>query len=944
MRIEDVIVEVADKSLAMQGQIVDAELNIEAIIAHNDTGQWTLKLPVESAAIPALSKPGSRLIITTDTGQYLSGPRKIDETEQGSDDPAGTVTFTGTTDNVLLKQRLAYPQPANPNVATQTDADWKMTGTVEAVMHALVSANLGPSAPASRRDERLVMGTNLGRGPVISVVARFEPLHDVLAKVAAANAFTFGIAQRGDVLVFETAPMVDRSDVIRLSVANDSLTSSKVALSAPGVTHVIVGGEGAANLRSFSEMTTPESLQGESLWGERIERYVDAGTGTPEEIKQPALDVLKSESNTGISTQSVPAEDSTMGFGVDYFVGDQVAVEVDGQEPVSVVSGAILKADAEGVRLQITLGDPHGFDPLRRAVSTALAVVGKVNRIALKEIPFRQIDVLELHKTTTDAALTQYGDDLVVANAAIAVAQENSQLARDEAAQGIITASNDATAKADTAETNAITQALIDAQNEVAGIYPITETDIANGAISTPKLAANSITVEKMVIASFDNLANDPTFKTPLGTYWESKAGVVISPTAARDGGPALVITSAIGSTLSSNNLPVYAVTKVEPGASYRVSASVYTNVAVGVGVLQIGLGWKDTAGATGIVVPASNAVATVASTWTTISGIWTAPANVVSISSYSRVFNPAVAVVTRFDFVSITRAANASLIVDGTITAKIVAGDRIRVGNPAAEHIDFYSAGLIGYAPDGITPKTTIATSTGKITAVGGDFVDMLVRGTSTVQGILSMDGTGLMRSGPNAGGTSGDRKGWGLSRSTFAFWDAAGVAKTTINGVTGAITAADVHLTGTLTADKVITDDALVSPTRPGSTYGWSTNFVVTPSYVTKLVKTITVPAGFTIAHTQVNARIFATNDTAGVDHLYSKARIGAAGGNGVPVRAAAGESALSPCGLATVQEGLVPGATFNISIDAATTFGNWGPSTGNTVELWASILWYR
>ena len=412
MRIEDVIVEPADKSLVRQGQIAASKLNLEAIAAHNDTGSWKLILPIESVAIPVLSKPGSRLIITTDSGQFLSGPCKIDETVQGSDDPAGTVTFTGTTDNVLLKQRLAYPQPANPNVATQTDADWKMTGTVEAVMHALVSANLGPDAPSPRRDERLVMGTNLGRGPVISVVARFEPLHDVLAKLAAANAFTFGIAQRGDVLVFETAPMVDRSAEVRLSVEGGSLSSSKVALSAPGVTHVIVGGEGAAKTRTFSEMTTPESLQGESQWGERIERYVDAGTGTPDEIKQPALDVLSAESNTGVSTQSVPSEDSDMGFGIDYFVGDQVAVEVDGQEPTAVVSGAILKADADGVRLQITLGDPLGFDPVARAVSTALAAVGKVNRVALNEIPFAQVAVFEGWRAPDTEQID--GDDALV--------------------------------------------------------------------------------------------------------------------------------------------------------------------------------------------------------------------------------------------------------------------------------------------------------------------------------------------------------------------------------------------------------------------------------------------------------------------------------------------------------------------------------------------------
>ena len=394
MRVEDVTVEVGDQSLVSQGQIVGTELNLEATIAHNDTGLWKLTLPRESAAIPHLSKPGSRVVITTSTGQFLSGPTREDSSETSAEDPGGTVTFTGTTDNVLLKYRVVYPLPSN-NVANQTDADWKMTGPVESVMHALVSANVGPTAQTARRDERLVMGPNLARGPVISVAARFEPLHDVLSKIAAANAFTFQIAQRGDVLVFETAPMVDRSAEVRLSVAGGSLTSSKVALSAPGVTHVIVGGEGAANLRTFSEMTTADSLKGMSQYGDRIERYVDAGTGTPEEIKQPALDVLSAESNTGVATQGIPADDSSMGFGVDYFVGDQVAVEVDGQEPVTIVSGARLEVNSDGVLLGITLGDPFGFDPMARAVATVSKAYGKINKVALTEVPFVQINAVD---------------------------------------------------------------------------------------------------------------------------------------------------------------------------------------------------------------------------------------------------------------------------------------------------------------------------------------------------------------------------------------------------------------------------------------------------------------------------------------------------------------------------------------------------------------------
>ena len=839
MRIEDVTVEVADKSLARQSQIVGGELNLEATIAHNETGLWTLKLPRESAAIPALSKPGSRVIITTDSGQFLSGPRKIDETEQGSDDPAGTVTFTGTTDNVLLKQRLAYPQPANADAATQTDADWKMTGTVEAVMHALVSANLGPNAPTPRRDERLVMGANLGRGPVISVAARFEPLHDVLSKVAAANAFTFNIAQRGDVLVFETAPMVDRSAEVRLSVDGGSLASSKVILSAPGVTHVIVGGEGAAETRTFSEMTTTESLQGESLYGERIERYVDAGTGTPDEIKQPALDVLKSESNTGVSTQSVPAEDSGMAFGVDYFVGDQVAVEVDGQEPVSVVSGAILKADAEGVRLQITLGDALGFDPLRRAVSTALAVVGKVNRIALKEIPFAQIDVLEQHKTATDDALDQYDLDLATANEAIVAAQENSQLARDEAAQGIITAANDATAKANTAETDAI----------AASGKTIWQPSAPTGANAT----VNNLWIDTTVVDGNPrnwpmrwNPASQLVNKWECATDYTALSAVIAAGTAqsradlaydSANGKNKITSSLTVGAPATTGRIEVDTHwTRDSSGryiAQYEFRSGVWVQATYGAGAIaDAAIVTSKIAG--DAVTNAALADAAVQTAKIADAAIVEAKIGALAVTNakiadatigYAKIASVDLGTATVGQLHGSYIAANsitATQVAADTVTAMLLAGDRIRVGNPAADHIDFYSAGLIGYAPDGITPKTTIATSTGKITAVGGDFVDMLVRGTSTVQGILTLDGSGVLQTGP-----SGVRMQFGTS-GLYTYPATGTVPSATLSAASGGLNlTGSLNVTGTSSAISAMNTTGDGVKIMPDATNGGRINF---------------------------------------------------------------------------------------------------------------------
>jgi len=335
---------------------------------------------------PILRTPGSGIIVTGPTDVLMSGPTVKSELASTPDDPAGTVSFEGVSDSVVLSDMLAIPQPSNPDLATQTAAHDSRTGPAETVMHAYVNANIGPTAPAARRRGGLIMGSNLGRGPTVSKNARFPVLGDLLSEIALVAGLGFRIVQRGDQLVFETYQVTDRTKTIRLDARNRTLSGQRVAISPPGVTRVLVAGQGDLTNRQFLQVDNATSVTAEADWGRRIEKFVDQrNTSDPTELKQAGDEALADGGSTAIAVQAVPVEDSTMRFAIDWYLGDRVGVVVENQELASTVTGMLLKANADGFKVGAVLGDPAGFTlgaALTRRVQTTDTRVSALERNA----------------------------------------------------------------------------------------------------------------------------------------------------------------------------------------------------------------------------------------------------------------------------------------------------------------------------------------------------------------------------------------------------------------------------------------------------------------------------------------------------------------------------------------------------------------------------------
>jgi ReqiPepy6 Gp37-like protein len=384
VRLEDLTVEVRDKALTRQGLIRPEELSLEVEDQFNNVGSWKVTLGAENPLADILRTPGAGLIITGPSDVLMSGPMVKSEFAATPEDPGGSIVFEGVSDTVVLSDMLAFPEPSNPNGATQKLAHDVRQGPTESVMHSFVNANIGPAAPPERRKANLIMGTNGGRGPTVTKSARFPVLGNLLTELALLGKLGFRVVQRGTDLVFETYAITDRTQTVRLDVLNGTLAGQRVAVSPPGATRAIVAGQGELTSRQFLQVDTAISRAAEADWGRRIERFVDSrNTDKWEELQQSGDEVMEDEGFTGINVQAVPMDDTAMRFGHEWHLGDRVSVVVDDQELTSDVTGMVLKADKEGFRVGALLGNPTGFSlerALHKRVTTMDARVSQLER------------------------------------------------------------------------------------------------------------------------------------------------------------------------------------------------------------------------------------------------------------------------------------------------------------------------------------------------------------------------------------------------------------------------------------------------------------------------------------------------------------------------------------------------------------------------------------
>jgi len=374
MIIDDLTVEVRDKSLNRVGQLLGAEVvGAKFIVRHNNVGYWFVKLPASSPLVGSLRTPGFGLVVTGPGGVIISGPTISAELVQTQDDLQGVWFIGGRDDSRVLEERLAYPQPGNADVATQNVSNDVRTGASETVMKAYVDANL-VSGPAVRAVAFLTVAADGGLGATVRGNARFSNLQTLLYDLAQSGGLGYTVAQVGSELVFDVYSPVDRSATIRLDVENGKLSSSKYAYEAPALTRAIVAGAGEAVDRLFIESVTSDSVAAEGTWGRRIESFVDdRGTDDAAQLAQAGFEALVDNGKTRVVMEVNPSDTNTMLYGSDWGLGDTITVVANNVEATAVVYEIGLSVQADGVYLLATVGNPtpQQFEAKLLATQTA---------------------------------------------------------------------------------------------------------------------------------------------------------------------------------------------------------------------------------------------------------------------------------------------------------------------------------------------------------------------------------------------------------------------------------------------------------------------------------------------------------------------------------------------------------------------------------------------
>jgi microcystin-dependent protein len=392
IRPEDLLVEFRDKDLIRRGSIPVNDLKLKFQPVYNGVGSWLLTLPAEHRAVPYLRAPGAGIIITNlVNGEILmSGSTSKPSKKATISDPRGMVTIAGLDDNRLAFDARAFPLPTSSNVATQTVSHDVRTGLGSTIMRQYVNANIGPASPVGRRGSSMRNHIVLGPDPAVGLSttqrARFDNLGDLLNKIAAeAGGVGWRIVQVGDTLEFQTYEPIDRSAFIRLDVVNGTLQETNVEVAPPEVTRPIVAGQGEGAERQFVQVTTTESEAAEDDWGLIIEDFKDQrNTGVETELIDSGLGDLHERGFTKIAVKAVPSNDQTMIFLTDFFLGDRVAIVIDGQEqPNSNITEAAIVIDETGMKTAVAIGDVADFDSdsaLRQTVNDTQRRVDSLER------------------------------------------------------------------------------------------------------------------------------------------------------------------------------------------------------------------------------------------------------------------------------------------------------------------------------------------------------------------------------------------------------------------------------------------------------------------------------------------------------------------------------------------------------------------------------------
>ncbi|UVK61355.1 minor tail protein [Microbacterium phage Gingerbug] len=322
-------------------------------------------------------------------GPLFSGPTRTPTRVRNQQNPDGTFTFSGVTDEILLQGARAFPDPTigDPQASSQSKTNDTRTGTTEALLRQFVAYNITfDQAPPERvrglRQYLDLSGSSLGRGLTQQKSPRFQNLLELLQEMIAFDpSLGFRVVQVGSMLEFQVLDARDRTAFVRFDVENGTIVSEEVQAGGPVVTDAIVAGQGEGKERTIVQRRSPEAIAAEAEWGVVFEEFIDQrDTDDLGELQQSGDEAL-TEGAGGTAVKMVPSDDTTMQVNVDWRQGDVVTTVVSGVETAARVTEVAYSATSSGVMAGAALGDVSGFTQKDAESSKVQSIDSRVSNL-----------------------------------------------------------------------------------------------------------------------------------------------------------------------------------------------------------------------------------------------------------------------------------------------------------------------------------------------------------------------------------------------------------------------------------------------------------------------------------------------------------------------------------------------------------------------------------